>query len=69
MFVTDHADSISKDKFDMLETILDSFNEAFEEIKMPVTSIPMMLYAGYSTKRGKKSFSKFVTTINDFLSS
>lgn len=66
-FVTVHADSISQDKFDMLKTTLDSFNEAFEEIKMPVTSAPMMLYAGYVTKKGKKSFSKLVTTINDFL--
>lgn len=66
-FVTDHADSITQDKFDMLKTTLDSFNEAFEEIKMPVTSVPMMLYAGYATKKGKKSFSKFVTAINDFL--
>lgn len=66
-FVTDHADSISQDKFDMLKTTLDSFNEAFEEIKIPVTSVPMMLYAGYVTKKSKKSFSKLVTAINDFL--
>lgn len=66
-FVTDHADSIAQDKFDMLKTTLDSFNEAFEEIKMPITSVPMMLYAGYVTKKGKKSFSKLVTAINDFL--
>lgn len=66
-FVTDHADSISQDKFDMLKTVLDSFNEAFEDIKMPVTSVPMMLYAGYATKKSKKSFSKLVTAINDFL--
>lgn len=67
VFVLDHADFITQDKFDMLKTALDSFNEAFEEIKMPVTSVPMMLYAGYVTKKNKKSFSKFVTAINDFL--
>lgn len=68
-FVTDHADSISQDKFDTLKTALDNFNEAFEEIKMPVTSVPMMLFAGYSVKKGKRSFSKLVTAINDFLMS
>ena len=66
-FVSDYADSIAQDKFDMLKTVLDSFDEAFEEIKIPITSAPMMLYAGYATKKGKKSFSKLVTAINDFL--
>ena len=66
-FVSDHSDSITQDKFDMLKSALDSFNEAFDEIKIPVTSVPMMLYAGYTTKKSKKSFSKFVTAINDFL--
>ena len=66
-FVIDHADSISQDKFDLLKTTLDSFNESFEKIKINVTSVPMMLYAGYATKKGKKSFSKLVTAINDFL--
>lgn len=66
-FVTDHADSITQDKYDMLKTTLDSFNESFEKIKINVTSVPMMLYAGYTTKKSKKSFSKLVTAINDFL--
>lgn len=68
-FVTDHADSISQDKFDTLKTALDNFNEAFEEIKIPVTSVPMMLYSGFKVVRNKKSFSKLVTAINDFLMS
>ena len=66
-FVSDYADSITQDKFDILKSALDSFNEAFEAIKIPTTSVPMMLYAGYSTKKSKKSFSKLVTAINDFL--
>lgn len=67
-FVTDQADSIIQDKFDLLENALDSFNEAFTEIKIPVTSVPMILYSGFITKKNKKSFSKLVTAINDFLS-
>lgn len=66
-FVTDHADSITQDKFDMLKEVLDSFDKSFEEIKIPVTSIPMILYSGMITKKNKKSFSKLVTVINDFL--
>lgn len=66
-FVTDHADFIAQDKFDTLRETLDKFNESFAEIKIPVTSVPMILFVGYKVVRNKKSFTKFVTIINDFL--
>lgn len=66
-FVSDHSDSITQDKFDTLKEALDSFDKSFEEIKIPVTSAPMILFAGYKVTKNKKSFSKFVTAINDFL--
>lgn len=47
-FVFDRSNSINKDKLDILKTAMDSFDKAFEEkIKIPVTSIPMILYSGY----------------------
>lgn len=46
---------------------MDSFDVAFETIKIPVTSIPMILQAGYSVKKGKKPFSRLVDIINKFL--
>ena len=67
VFVIDHSDEITQDKIDLLKTTLDSFNEAFEEIKIPVTSIPMILFSGFSVKKNKKSFSKLVAIINEFL--
>lgn len=67
VFVSDHADSIGKDKIDALNAALDGFNEAFEKVKIPVTSIPMILYSGYYAKKNKKSFSKLVALINAFL--
>lgn len=66
-FVTDHADSITQDKFDTLKEAFDSFDKSFEEIKISVTSLPMVLFAGYKVIKNKKSFSKLVTSINDFL--
>lgn len=66
-FVSDHADSISQDKVDILRTAMDKFNEAFEKIKIPVTSIPMVLYAGYRIVKDKKSFAKLIELVNDFL--
>lgn len=64
-FVIDYADK-SLDKVDMLREAMDSYNEAFEEIKIPITSIPMVLYSGYRIKKDKKSFSKLVDEVNKF---
>lgn len=66
-FVIDHADSINTDRVDVLKTAMDKLNESFEALKIPVTSIPMILYSGYRIQKDKKSFSKFVELINDFL--
>ncbi len=66
VFVMDHGDE-SLDKISVLSDALDSFNEAFDEIKIPVTSISMVLYSGYRVKKDKKSFSNLVEIINEFL--
>lgn len=66
-FVVDHADSIGEDKIDILKTAMDKFNESFEEIKIPVTSIPMVLYSGYRIIKDKKSFAKLVDIVKEFL--
>ncbi len=66
VFVQDHGDE-SLEKVNTLADALDSFNEVFDEIKVPVTSIPMVLYSGYRVKKDKKSFSKLVDIMNEFL--
>lgn len=66
-FVLDHSDKVSDIVFDTLTEALNSMDGAFDEIKIPVTSIPMVLYCGYQVKKNKKSFSKFVDVVNNFL--
>jgi len=66
LFVQDHADE-SLQKVEVFEEVMDKFDETFDEIKIPVTSIPMVLYSGYRVTRDKKSFSKLVNIINEFL--
>lgn len=66
VFVQDYDDN-NLDKIDVLKDAMDSFNEAFDEIKIPVTSIPMVLFSGYRIKKDKKSFSKLVDIVNEFL--
>lgn len=65
-FVKDHADE-SIEKADTFKTALDKFDESFSEIKVPVTSIPMVLYSGYRIVKDGKSFSKLVDIITEFL--
>ena len=67
-FVADHSDTIPGDKVNSLRETMDKFNSAFEsELKVPVTSIPMVLYSGYRIIRDKKSFTKLIEIINEFL--
>ena len=67
-FVKDHADE-SLDKISVLQDAMDKFDEAFEEIKVPITSISVILYSGYRIMKDKKSFSKLVELVKEFLSS
>ena len=67
-FVIEHADSIGQEKIELFKTALDNFDKSFEEkIKVPITSIPMVLYSGYRITKDKKSFSKLIEIINEFL--
>lgn len=52
----------------MLKTAMDKFDELLGEVKIPITSIPMILYSGYRITKDKKSFSKLIDVINEFLS-
>lgn len=65
VFVSDY--SVDQNKISTLETALDNFDKAFEDIKLPITSAPMVLYSGYRVTKDKKSFSKLVGLINEFL--
>ena len=67
LFVTDHSENCLN-KIDTLTEVMDNFDKAFKIIKIPVTSIPMILYSGYRVTKDKKSFSKLVDIINKFLS-
>ena len=66
-FIINHADECI-DKCSILKDALDKFDLAFEsKIKIPVTSIPMILYAGYRIVKDKKSFTKLIDIIINFL--
>ena len=66
-FVSDRADKISGNTFVALQEAMDALDGAFDTIKIPVTSVPMVLYCAYRVKKDKKSFTKLVDIINKFL--
>ena len=65
-FVMNYADA-SISKIDTLKEAMDKFDDAFDEIKIPITSQPMILYSGFRIIKDKKSFSKLVDAIKEFL--
>lgn len=65
-FVTDYADQYI-DKADTLKEAMDKFDESFDEIKIPVTSIPQILYSGYRVTKDKKSFTRLADKVADFV--
>lgn len=65
MFVSQYADQ-HINRANVLKEAMDKFNESFDDIKIPVTSIPQILYAGYRIIKDKKSFTKLVDKVADF---
>lgn len=66
VFVTDYADQYI-DKADTLKEAMDKFDESFDEIKIPVTSIPQILYGGYRVTKDKKSFTRLADKVANFV--
>lgn len=66
-YVTIYADHYL-DRAGILEEAMDKFNEVFEgEVKIPSTSIPQILYAGYRIQKDKKSFSRLAEKVSEFI--
>lgn len=65
-FVMNYADE-SISKIDTLKEAMDKFDDAFDEIKIPITSQPMILYSGYRIVKDKKPFGRLIDTIKEFL--
>ncbi len=66
-FIQQHSDKVSADTINTLSLAMDKFNESFEKVKIPLTSIPMVLYSGYQIVNEEKPFDKFVDLVNEFL--
>lgn len=65
-FVSNYADQYLDIK-DILVEAMNKFDESFDKIKIPATSIPQILYACYKIVKNKKSFGALVDKITEFL--
>lgn len=65
IFVSQYADQYTN-RANILKEAMNKFDESFDEIKIPVTSIPQILYSGYRIIKDKKSFTKLVDNVIDF---
>ena len=66
-FIIWYAENINNEKIELIRQSLDKLNEAFEELKINTLSVPMIIFAGYRVLKDKKSFSKLIDTINQFV--
>jgi hypothetical protein len=67
-FVIEHGDDIIE-KFLVLTEALNKLNDAFDEeaLKIPSTSLPMVLYSAYRIIKDKKSFARLTEKIRLFI--
>ena len=66
-FVIWYADNINREKIELVRQSLDKLNESFDELKVNNLSVPMIIFAGYRVLKDKKSFSKLVDAIRNFV--
>lgn len=65
-FVKNHGDE-ALTKIDTLKEAMDQLDKSFEEIKIKQLNVPMVLFVSYRCVKDKKSFSKLVEKINQFI--
>lgn len=67
-FVLWYAENINNDDVDVLKQVMSEINDAFEEkVKLAYTSLPMILYSGYTVKKKGKDFAKFIESLKTFI--
>lgn len=65
-FVIEYADQYLDVK-DTLEEAMNKLDAAYDDLDIPVTSLPQILYACYKIVKNKKSFGTLVSKITEFL--
>ena len=68
IFIRDYADSENVlGRVDTLKEAMDKLDESFEELKVKQLNVPMILFVSYRCVKDKRSFSKLVDKIMEFV--
>lgn len=68
-FIVSYQENINHERIEYLKQAMDKLDENFEELKINSSSLPMILYSSYRATRDKKSFTKLVEEIKNFIES
>lgn len=69
-FIQYYNNKVDTTKISVIKKCLDNLNEQLpEDVKINKTSISFICYSGYEVIRKKKSFSKFMVSVKEFLES
>lgn len=66
-FVTWYSENINEEKINTLRQAMDKFEESLDKVSITTVSLPMVLYSGYRVLRDKKSFTKLIEIVNNFV--
>lgn len=67
-FIQYYNNKVNMEKISLIKESLDKLNDIFTENKaIPKTSVSFIIYSGYRVLKDKKSFSKFLEKVKNFL--
>lgn len=66
-FITMYQENINYDRIEILKEALNKLDESFESIKIKQLSVPMIIFGMYRIIKDKKSTSKYVDWLDEFI--
>lgn len=66
-FIMSYQDNIDYEKIEFVKQALDKLNENLDDVKVKHLSVPMIIWGMYNVIRGKKSTTKYIAWVNDFI--
>lgn len=66
-FIECYNEIVDFDKVNLIKDALDKLDDAFDEVKIPKTTVPFVIYAAYKVMEEGKDFDKFVKVAKGFL--
>ena len=66
-FIECYNEIVDFDKVNLIKDALDKLDDAFDEVKIPKTTVPFVIYAAYKVMEEGKDFDNFVEVVKEFL--